>query len=205
MEISKPGADLLGDARASLLLALSRLTRGVSGREAARLAGVKSQATSQRELAKLVAIGLVTVQPSPPASLYALNRSHVLWGPVREILASPTKVRDVIREVVERHTDGQATAALFGSVARGTSTTASDIDLLLVVPDAFVAEARESLIDELNEKVASFTGNPLQLFAVSRSEVATMNTNNDPLLRSWLDDARTLTGEDLSSIVAATR
>lgn len=202
MELSKAGADLLGENEAGLLLALSRLTRGVSGREITRLAGVRSLTSAQRALARLVDIGIVTAEESTHATLYRLNRGHILWTPVEQILASPATIAEEIGKIVQDRAGNSVTAALFGSVARGDAARGSDIDLALILADDFPAADRESLVDELHDRVEPYTGNPLQVFDVTRSELNRMLAEDDPLVRSWANDSQTIAGTDLSTIIA---
>lgn len=201
MELSKIGSDLLGGPESTLLLALSRLNRPVSGREVARIAGL-SQSTGRRALNRLASIGLITAEEDSHAVRYSLNRKHALWSPVQEMLETPKKLSMLIREVVRQHAGDSATAALFGSVARGEATGDSDIDIAVLVPDSFDSERRERLVDELSEQTSTFTGNPAQVLVVTVSEVRSMIKDHDPLIDSWRDDARTITGEDLAVLIS---
>jgi predicted nucleotidyltransferase len=201
MELSKIGSELLGGPEATLLLVLSRLNRPASGREVARIAGA-SQSTGRRALTRLAKIGLVTAEEDSHAVRYSLNRKHALWAPVQEILETSTKVSKLIGEVVRQHAGDSATAALFGSVARGEATGDSDIDIAVVVPDSFDSESRERLVDELAERAREFTGNRAQVLVVTLSEVRSMVRDHDPLIDSWREEAHTVTGEDLSVLIS---
>ena len=151
MELSKPGADLLGESETRLLLALSRVTRAVSGREAARLAGL-AQSTARRALLRLSKIGLVDADEEPHAVRYSLNRDHALWPAVQSILDTPHRLEDLISKIVLQHASDVVAAFLFGSVARGDATAGSDVDIAIILPDALDTKP-EHLVDALTEAV----------------------------------------------------
>lgn len=201
MELSKPGSDLLGEPEARLLLALSRLTRAVSGREATRLAGI-SQSTARRALLRLSKIGLIGAEEEPQAVRYSLNRHHALWPAVQQILASPSRLEDLISEIVARHASDAATAFLFGSVARGDATAESDVDIAVILSDNTEVAKSEHLVDDLTEEVETFTGNRVQVLTLSMSDLQRMVKEQDPLVDSWRSDAHTIAGTDISALIA---
>lgn len=199
MDLSMPGADLLGPIRARVIAALARVADPVSGREVARLAGGLAPSSTHRELQSLVEIGLVATRRGSHATTYTLNRDHVLWPPLAEILGSYAQVEQRIRESVQRHVGGAVSCALFGSVARGDSTTSSDIDLL-VVTDTESQEVVDAL-DRVRDDLAQFTGNNPQLIAVSRPHLRRMVAAGDPLVASWQTDLRMISGPDVRDLL----
>lgn len=201
MDLSTAGADLLGHTDAALLLALSRLTRGVSGREVARLSGVKSQSTAQRALTRLATVGIVTTEEHAHATLYSLNRSHVLWPGVREILTASATINELIR-MIAQDAGGDITVAIFGSFARGEAGADSDIDIAVVAPDHMTPDLRERIVDELRDCIGAATGNPTQVLLVTMSELHGMVVRNDPLIESWIAEATTIHGVDMGSLIA---
>ncbi|WP_414172296.1 nucleotidyltransferase family protein [Clavibacter tessellarius] len=131
--------------------------RAVSGREVARLSG-QNQSSTRRALARWRTVGLVHGDEHAHATLFSLNRQHVLWDPIERILASPARVEQVIAEMVHERTGSRGTVALFGSVARGDSGPDSDIDLVLVAGDDMQADEIERLRDDLTETVEEAHG-----------------------------------------------
>lgn len=203
MNLSQPGADLLGETPVALLRALARRTSAASGRELGRLAGISSPSTAHRALAELVRAGLVTATESSHATLFTLNREHALWTPVENMLGIPAKIDHMIKSIVDDALGDTATVALFGSVARGDATSASDIDIALVVADGVRPESVADVTDQLIERLTVFTGNPVQVVAISRAQLAEMIAENDPLIDSWVADARTIGGPDLRLAIGA--
>lgn len=201
MDLGNVGADLFGGPEAALLRALSRLTRAVSGREATRLAGLP-QTTARRALARLSKIGIVDAEEEPHSVRFSLNRHHVLWPAVRDVLSSGVRVEQLISRIVVERAGESATAILFGSMARGDATSDNDTDIAVILPDEFDSADREALVDELTNQLETFTGNRVQTLTLSMSDLRGMVKEHDPLVQSWTQDARTITGEDFSTLIA---
>lgn len=202
MELSRPGADLLGANEAAALRVLARQALELSGREVARLAEA-SPSSVRRALERLERVGLVRSRVSSHAVLYRANRVHLLWDPVLEILTAPARLEAAIAHLVTARLGEQATVAMFGSVARQVSMADSDVDVALVFADEVASEAREALVDELTALVESRTGNPAQIVGLSRSQLRTMVEHDDPLISSLSTEALTLAGPSLSGLIAA--
>ncbi len=203
MDLSTPGADLLGPIRARVIAALARTADPVSGREVARLADGLAPSSTHRELQALVEVGLVTARRTSHATTYTLNREHVLWPPLAEILGSFARVEQRIRESVERHLGGEVSCALFGSVARGDSTPSSDIDLLIVTDTE--SDRVVDALDRVRDELAQFTGNNPQLIAITRPQVRRMVAAGDPLVASWQADLRMISGPDVHDLLRKAR
>lgn len=202
MEISDVGADVFGETDAAILRVLATQGRSVSGREVARLSG-HNQSSTRRALARWETVGLVHGDAHAHATLFSLNRQHVLWEPIERILASPARVEQAIAEMVHERTHARGTVALYGSVARGDSGPDSDIDLVLVAADDMDAEEVDRLRDDLTEAVESLTGNTVQIVEISRAQLQRMARDQDPLVESWRTESRTLSGEDLTRMIGA--
>lgn len=203
VNLSQPGADILGETPAALLRALARRTSAASGRELGRLAGISSPSTAHRALAELVRTGLVAATESSHATLFALNREHALWTPIESILGIPAKIDQMIETIVAEAFGDTATVALFGSVARGDATSGSDIDIALVVANDARPDSVAEVSDQLVERLGVFTGNAVQVVAITRSQFAGMIAAHDPLIDSWAADARTISGADLKLAIGA--
>ena len=116
-------------------------------------------------------------------------------------LASPSKIRTMIATIVQDRVGDRATAALFGSIARGEATTHSEIDLALVLPDNIHSDDREVLLDDLHDTIEPYTGNTLQIIDATRSELQRMVAKNAPLIHSWAADAQTIAGVNLTTLI----
>lgn len=194
MELSNIGSDLFGLTESRVLAALARLADPVSGRQLTKLAGVDSNASVQRYLAKLRGMGLVLATETPSAIFYRLNREHVYWQPIEDILASPARIDEAIVRLVRDTLGIDARVAVFGSVAEGTADARSDYDLLLVVDDSVPSALRSDTAAALAELVERLTGNECQVVDVSDAELRDLVAHASPLAREWQKHARPIDG-----------
>ncbi|NQX33354.1 nucleotidyltransferase domain-containing protein [Herbiconiux sp. VKM Ac-2851] len=202
MDLSNPGDALLGPATTRLLTHLARLNGGITGRRAAELAQVP-WSTGWRTLERLTSLGLVLRQTVGSSALFTLNRDHMLWPPIRDILAARSRLELLVADLVAALADDETTAALYGSVARGDSTAGSDVDLIIVWSAAVDDPAqRDHLLRRLAEEVELATGNRLEVIDLDRSDLERLSVAADPLISSWQNDARTLVGPDLGELLA---
>jgi hypothetical protein len=98
-------------------------------------------------------------------------------------------------------------ASLFGSFARGEATTASDVDVLLILaPDAAGdIESRTAQQDRLAADIRTWTGNRAQIIAITPGTLTGMITDNDPLMDSWRADHVHLAGARLLDLLREVR
>lgn len=204
MRLASPAAALLGENDTRLLLELYRRAEPLSGRQIAANAGVPLT-TAQRTLGRYADAGIVKAVPVAHATLYELNRSHVLAAAIFELLAAPAKVSESIGEIVHRRAGNAVTTALFGSAARGEDTSKSDLDILLVTPDDFPACEVEELRQEIETRVESLLGRQAQVLDFDRNQFTHMVETHDPLIDSLERDADTIVGVDVRELIKAAR
>jgi predicted nucleotidyltransferase len=99
--------------------------------EIIRLAGSGSGAV-QRELAKLAAAGLVTTEKVGNRQLYQANRTSPIFRELRGLVAKTVGLVDPIESALAPYRKLIEAAFIYGSVARGSDTSNSDIDLMIV-------------------------------------------------------------------------
>ncbi|WP_185021597.1 nucleotidyltransferase domain-containing protein [Curtobacterium sp. PhB130] len=197
MEVAEPLATLVGRTAARAIRVLARTDSGMTGRQVARVAGVASHTGIKRALDKLELAGLVVVERGLQHSSYRANRSHVLWPAIELALEARQELERRIVHLVDRSDVGVISVSVFGSVARGDSTAASDVDLVVVFDDHVDTE----LIVELGSMVRIWSGNDCQVFDVTRPDLRRFAMENDPLLGSWRDDAKTVYGRDIRDLI----
>lgn len=200
MDLSHPARDLIGDAAARILHRLSLVSEGLTGRRIAALAELPTSSTN-RALEKLEAVGLVRALPAGNAKLYRLNRGHVLWPPVEQMLTAPARVEELAATLVHEALADRASVAVYGSMARGEAGPESDVDLLVVWLDDVPSVIRERLLRELDERLSDATGNRVEIVDVDREDLERLSRAEDPLAQSWRQDARTLWGLDIRTIL----
>lgn len=113
-----------------------RLLFGQPGRsfyanEIVRYAGL-GISTVQRELARLSEVGLLSVTRQGNQKHYQANVASPIFEELRGIVVKTFGVADVLKEALLPMADKIQLAFIYGSVAKGSDTAESDIDLMLI-------------------------------------------------------------------------
>lgn len=98
----------------------------------------------QRELESLAQSGLVTIKSIGNQRHYQANSETPIFAELRSILLKTVGLADVLRLALQPLSDKIQAAFIYGSVAKGSDTANSDIDLLIIgtqlaYPDVFEA------------------------------------------------------------------
>jgi len=143
-------------------------------REIARRAGVPLRA-AQRELAILEQIALVQRTRRGSQVFFRVETSHPLFADLRALLLKSEGLAVPLRKALEG-IQGVEAAVVYGSVAAGTDTGRSDIDLLIVgSADALgVHDAISTVEDAL--------GRPVNYTLLTRRELGARKRQSDPFL-----------------------
>lgn len=99
----------------------------------------------QRELKRLASSGLVTVKRIGNQKHYQANRDSPVFTELRGLVLKTVAMVDPIRHALEQLANQIALALVYGSVAKGTDTAASDIDLLVVADQLTLEEIYSAL------------------------------------------------------------
>lgn len=99
----------------------------------------------QRELARLAASGLVTVQRVGRQKHYQANRASPVFEELRSLVLKTSGLADVLRAAFAPFASGIAAAFVFGSVAKRQDTAASDVDLFVIADDLEYADLYAAL------------------------------------------------------------
>lgn len=99
----------------------------------------------QRELARLVSAGLVNGTAVGNQKHYQANRAAPIFHELRGIVLKTFGLADVLRDVLAPLAGRIRVAFIFGSVAKGSDTAASDIDVLVVGDDMAYADLFNAL------------------------------------------------------------
>lgn len=86
----------------------------------------------QRELKQMTSSGLITVTTIGRQKHYQANRASPIFGELRGIVLKTFGLAEVLREALCPLAATIQSAVIYGSVAKGTDTASSDIDLMLV-------------------------------------------------------------------------
>lgn len=106
---------------------------------------VTGKGALQRELERLQAAGVVTATRIGNQTHYQANRAAPIFEEIRGIVIKTFGLADVLRAAVADLADRIELAFIFGSVAKGTDTAASDIDVMVVAADLAYADLFERL------------------------------------------------------------
>lgn len=140
----------LGDALFSgvqqrlLALFFGQPDRSYYTNELSRLAET-GRGALQRELARLATCGLITVHTVGNQKHYQANPNAPIYEELCGIVRKTFGLADVLRTALAGLLDRIHVAFVFGSVAKGTDTAASDIDVLVVADDIAYGELFERL------------------------------------------------------------
>jgi predicted nucleotidyltransferase len=106
-------------------------SRSFYGNELIALAGSGSGAV-QRELARLAAVGLVTVKKIGNQKHYQADSTTPFFDDLRRLVMKTSGLVDVVRSALAPVAGEIIAAFVFGSVAKGKDTVSSDIDLMII-------------------------------------------------------------------------
>jgi predicted nucleotidyltransferase len=180
-------ADALFTATQQRVLALlfGQTDRSYYASELIARAGSGSGAV-QRELKRLASSGLVTVKRIGNQKHYQANPDAPVFEELRSLVKKTVALVEPIRAALATLADRIELALLYGSVAKGTDTATSDIDILIVADDVTLEDIYSvlALVEADLERKISPT-------LYTSKEFADRKSANNPFL------ARVLSGEHL--------
>ena len=94
----------------------------------------------QRELERLTTVGVLVVEPVGNQRHYRANSNSPIYAELRGIALKTFGVTDVLLEALVPLAKKIRLAFIYGSLAKGTDTAASDIDLMVVSDSLTYAE-----------------------------------------------------------------
>lgn len=183
-----------GRSEVRVLRALDELPDGlaVSGRELARRSGL-SHPTVSSVLAGLTEQGVVHARRALRGDAFELNRRHAVSERMRTLFDWE---RHLLREFVtflekqiRKKAPGISAAYLFGSAVRGEMTSASDVDLAVIVPNPADASGTSAALVEIAEAVRLRFGNRLDV-SIGLSSIDELQRPRRPGHRLWATVAR---------------
>lgn len=209
MDLSNPVSAVVPSLEGRVLVVLDRAATPLTGSRVADLVPGASNPGVRAALGRLVEQGTVLAERSSHAVLYRANREHLAWPAIEAAVAFASRALDTLRDriaglVVEHLGAARAartTVALYGSVARGTSDRRSDVDLVVLTPDDVTPDEVEHLALGITAGVERWTGNACSVYELSTDRLVDLVRAVDPMVRSWLEDATTISGPDLRELL----
>ena len=169
-----------------VLRVLARTTQPMTRQQVADLIGVASEAGVRKVLRRLAEQGMVIEDRIGGRYTYVGNREHIMWPAVEVFMSAADRLDTAIREHVEAWEVPAISVELFGSLAAGTSTADSDIDLMVYRP--FLSEDQGGLWDrqvaELRMGVQRWTGNACEILEFDSRALVEMAVEDEPVLKA---------------------
>lgn len=184
-------------------MVLAGTTAPLTGRQIARLAARGTSPSVSAALDRLVEHGLVHRQVAGRAYLHTLNRDHVAAPAVEALAGLRAELLRRLRDALAHWDPAPLHASMFGSAARADGDTSSDIDLLVIRPDAVDAEDERwrDQVHALAESVHAWTGNHAGISELSEAELAKLRRRPPPVLRDVRADGIDLAGVPVRSLL----
>jgi predicted nucleotidyltransferase len=189
---------------ADVLAVLVRSHTSLTGATIDRLSG-RSHAQVHAVLGRLRRSGLVLGTRTGMAIGYELNRDHVLAPAIEVAIGANVAVEKRLRDWLEDCRPIPASVTVFGSFARRTGDSESDIDIAIVRPNDVNEDNDQwaTLRYELAERVERWSGNHCQIVELSVSELKAAADQNEPLVASIRAEGRTIIGLEIDELVGA--
>ena len=184
MNFGEPFGGLMPGARGAVLNVLLRTGAPLTGRRIHALVSGHSLGAVQQALRDIERIGVITTETIGRAGVHRINESHEAIAPLRA-LASPIEM--LTRVVREAAPDVDA-VIVFGSVARGEARADSDIDLVVIAPEAWDERAG------LQQRVLARLGNDCGVLHLTREDFARAPKDREPVVAEILRDGLALVG-----------
>jgi predicted nucleotidyltransferase/biotin operon repressor len=186
VDFSQPFRAVTPTLDGPVLRVLARTTQPMTRQQVADLIGVASEAGVRKVLRRLSEQGVVIEQRIGTHYSYVGNREHILWPAVEVFMSAADRLDTTIREHVEAWEVPALSVELFGSVAAGTSTADSDIDLMVYRPSLTEdqVELWDGQVAELRVAVERWTGNTCEVLEIDPRTLVEMAAEDEPVLKA---------------------
>ncbi len=186
MYFGQPFGGVLPGARGGVLAVLLRTEEPLTGRRIHDMVKDEHSLWSVQEALKaLSALGLVESRTVGRAGVHVINEAHVSIAPLRALVDPMASLRAAVVEVVGSDVDA---VLLFGSIARGEATEASDVDLAVIAAAGWEARI------ELEDVVRARLGNECDVLVFTPAEFAEGAVAGEPVVADILRDGLALVG-----------
>jgi len=204
MDWGSPIGAVVPGAYGPVLVAVVRAGAPMSGRQIAALVdGRVSRSRVNSVLGELAGSGLVLAESHPPAILYRFNRDHVAAPQVEALVGLRQLLLDRMRDEVGAWDRPAVAVWLFGSAARGEGSVSSDVDVLVVRPDALDEgdPVWRKQLTRFAARVEAWSGNLCEVLELSRSDLVRAVDDEDRLTRELREDAVHIGGAEPSAML----
>lgn len=126
-------------------LLIAQPDRAFAISEIIRLAGSGSGAV-QRQLKRLTAAGIVTASVSGNRKLYRADRQSPIFAELHGLVLKTVGLLEPLKKALKPYQPKIDFAFVYGSVAKGTDTAKSDIDLMIIGEDIAYGDVFAALL-----------------------------------------------------------
>lgn len=116
----------------------------------------------QRELEKLTRVGILNVSITGTRKVYQANRQSPIFEEISGLVLKTSGLLEPVRKALKSLAPKIEVAFVYGSVARGSDTARSDIDLMIIGQDiaysemfAMLQKAEKNLLRPINPNLMS--------------------------------------------------
>jgi len=191
---------LLGtESKIRVLRALFLYPEGTfTGRQLAGIAGL-NHASAHNALRALAASGLVTTRTAGTSHIFSLNSRNHLHGALKNLFESERNAREsaigLLKAALRKsgRRQGLVFASIFGSVARRTEKSGSDIDLFIVVKKETDKEGVREILVKVEDGILEKFGNKLNPQIATLAELHAISGKQ--ILEEIRKDGLVLAGE----------
>jgi len=193
---------ILASNEVRVLRALVRVDAPLTGRAVARITGL-TQSTAQRALTRLREGGLVLAESAPPSLLYRANPDHLAMPAMISLLGLDDQLRARVADRVAAWGLPPLSLVVHGSVTSGEATSASDLDVLLVRPDATEPDDAtwQGQVADLADRLRRWTGRRTSLIDMSQQELVQGLADREPFLVAADRDGWLIAGRPLGDLL----
>lgn len=172
-----------------VLTVLARTEQYLSVRQIHQLLPEKGSPQGVRKsVVRLVEQGTVLERATGRSYAYTLNLDHLLAEAIQKIANAKSELLSRMSEVISKWRIQPLTVKIFGSAARNEMHADSDIDLLVVMPDAATEDVVEDSVRRLAAQATLWTGNDVRPLVYRSSEVRPASIFNS-ILEEGIDIA----------------
>jgi predicted nucleotidyltransferase len=139
----------------------------------------------QRELARLEAAGLVTVSRVGRQKHYRANQGAPIFPELQGIVLKTSGLKDVLHDGLSPLRDQIRAAFVFGSLAKGTVTAGSDVDLMVISERLTYAELFGTM-----ETASSRLARPVNPTIYTPAEFSQRMKEGNPFLAKVLEQPK---------------
>lgn len=173
MDFRRPLQTVTPTLDGDVLSALARAEAEITGRQIQRLIGRGSHQGIRNAADRLTEQGVVLCRSAGGANFYQLNRDHLAARWIEELANLPSQLLSRLRDAINAWEQPPILAVLFGSVARGEATPASDLDLLVVRPSNCEPDEPtwQEQLSTLQAYGTAWTGNDTRVLEFGEQEI----------------------------------